>query len=48
MRDWIAAIAGIVFITFMIGLAIWWQVYRFHDCRRVGHTRTYCIFTIGK
>lgn len=31
----------------MLGLAIWWQVYRYHDCKNVGHSTLYCVMNIG-
>lgn len=37
-----------VVILALIAANIWWQVYRFNDCRAVGHSRLYCILTIGK
>lgn len=35
-------------LVLLIGLEVWWQVYKFHDCLRVGHTRTYCWLDGGK
>ena len=32
----------------LIGLAIWWGKYKYHDCLKVGHTKTYCILDLGK
>jgi len=48
MRD-LLKIIGIaaIFIAFF-GFMIWWQVFRYQDCKMVGHSTTYCIFTIGK
>lgn len=39
--------AAIVLFCALAASAIWWQVYKFHDCRRVGHTKLYCIADIG-
>lgn len=41
-------IVYMLFIVVLFGLGIWWQTYKFHDCRRVGHTKLYCIMDIGK
>lgn len=38
---------ALCFLT-ILGLVVWWEVYRFQDCKRVGHATAYCIFTIGK
>lgn len=45
MSKVLAAIA--LFILF-IGLMVWWDVYKFHDCRKVGHSMLYCVMDIGK
>lgn len=37
-----------VFVALLVYAIMAWQVYRYKDCRRVGHTTMYCILTIGK
>ena len=38
-----------VFATLLlVAIAAWWQVYRYHDCKAVGHQTLYCIGSIGK
>lgn len=32
----------------LVGLLVWWNVYAFADCKRVGHSTIYCIGRIGK
>jgi hypothetical protein len=32
----------------IIGLGLWWQVYKFHDCKNVGHSTLYCVMDFGK
>ena len=32
----------------LIALAAWWGVYKFHDCKKVGHSTLYCMLDIGK
>jgi len=31
----------------VLGLLIWWQIYKYSDCRMVGHSNLYCILDIG-
>ncbi len=38
----------IILIVTILAISIWWQVYRFQDCKRVGHSTVYCILTIGQ
>lgn len=41
--------AGLLLLAgILISLGIWWQIYRYQDCRAVGHTQWYCLLTIGK
>ena len=40
---WISVIVG----ALLLCVIVWWQVYAFKDCKRVGHTTTYCIGRIG-
>jgi hypothetical protein len=39
-------VAGAMILFF--ALMIWWQVYRYHDCKMVGHSTIYCIGSIGR
>lgn len=48
MRDSLKVFAGIAFFVALISFAVWWQVYRWQDCRHVGHTFIYCLMTAGK
>ncbi len=43
-----ASIAMVVLIGGLMVFTIWWQVYKYKDCRRVGHTKTYCMLDTGK
>jgi hypothetical protein len=38
----------LLLIVGIFGLAIWWQVYKFHDCKKVGHSTLYCVMDFGK
>lgn len=37
----------VIFVSIM-ALAVWWQVYKFHDCKNVGHSTLYCVMDFGK
>ncbi len=38
----------VVIVIIIFGLCGWWEVYRFGDCKKVGHSTFYCIMAIGK
>lgn len=38
----------VLLIVAVLAFAVWWQIYRWNDCRAVGHTKLYCIMTAGK
>lgn len=38
----------VLLVVGLLGFGIWWETYRFHDCRSVGHSRLYCIAEIGE
>lgn len=42
--NWLAVFLVVAFI----GLAGLWQVYRWDECRQVGHSKFYCVMTAGK
>ena len=31
------------FVLFLLGAALWWKVYQYQDCRKVGHSVLYCL-----
>ena len=31
----------------VFSISIWWSIYKYNDCRAVGHTKTYCLLDIG-
>ncbi len=39
---------ALLLILVIFGLAIWWQVYKFGDCKKVGHSTLYCVMDFGK
>jgi len=43
---WLALI--LLAIGLMIAGCIWLAVYRYHDCKRVGHSTLYCMTDGGK
>lgn len=38
----------IVAAVAIFGLGIWWEIYKFNDCRMVGHSQLYCVGSIGR
>jgi hypothetical protein len=36
-------ILQLIFAVVIFALTIWWGIYKYHDCLKVGHTKTYCI-----
>jgi len=36
----------IIFIIICILFAFWWIPYSYKDCKKVGHSTTYCIIKI--
>ncbi len=40
--------AYIVFATILLVSGIWCAHYRYVDCLKVGHTKMYCIMSMGK
>ena len=48
MRDflWLAGVAALV--CAFLALVVWWQVYRWNECRMVGHSAIYCVLTSGR
>jgi hypothetical protein len=31
----------------VVGLGVWWEVYKYHDCKMVGHSTLYCVLKIN-
>lgn len=38
----------VVFAAAIVALAIWWQMFRWQECRHVGHSTLYCILAGGR
>lgn len=38
--------AGMILIAAIIIGSCWWINYKYHDCIKVGHTKTYCLVDI--
>ena len=47
METWKLIACALVLLV-LIGLTCAWQVYAYHDCLKVGHSRLYCIGRIGR
>lgn len=45
--EFLACLGAIILIIALATFSIWWTVYKYQDCKRVGHTKTYCILDIG-
>lgn len=45
MKDNLYLITLLLVIGLMIFLGISWEVYRYKDCRKVGHTKLYCALS---
>jgi hypothetical protein len=41
-------IFNILFAIIILSLIFWWQIYRYQDCKSVGHSKLYCVLSIGK
>lgn len=41
------ALILIIAILLATVFGLWLEVYRYHDCKKVGHTTFYCITDIG-
>lgn len=37
----------LVLVLIMLGLGVAWEVYKWNDCRKVGHGFMYCVANIG-
>jgi len=48
MNRIIKLILFVVVITIFVTSGIWIEMYRFKDCKKVGHTALYCILNLGK
>lgn len=46
-NEYLQFLAGLILILCFIGLPIWWTIYKFKDCRKVGHSTLYCVMDIG-
>jgi len=38
---------GIIFFIILLSISIWWKIYKYHDCKKVGHSTLYCVLDIG-
>ena len=40
-------ILSVVLLILSVMLIIGWNVYRFYECKKVGHSTFYCIMILG-
>jgi hypothetical protein len=48
MSEWVKIACIVSVFVGMLLLSVWWEVYKYHDCRRVGHSTLYCIAAGGR
>jgi hypothetical protein len=46
MRDTLSVIAALVAICAGLAFVVWLTVYKWNDCRKVGHTQLYCLMDL--
>jgi hypothetical protein len=46
MRDKLDMILVVIAVLVILSLGIWWTVYKYGDCKKVGHGTTYCVVKI--
>lgn len=44
MRD----LAVVLAVLVVLALGVWWQVYKYNECKVVGHSTFYCIMTLDR
>ncbi len=47
MKKWYPVLAFAAVVLTVIGLGVWWQMFRFRECRGVGHSLLYCVLMAG-
>ena len=45
MKQLLPLIALLILVLFLAG---WWNVYKYQECKKVGHATTYCILILGE
>lgn len=38
-------IIGLLIVFFIFFCVIKWELYKYNDCKKVGHTTMYCLFS---
>ena len=41
----IGVLITVLILFLAIALAIKWEIYKYNDCKKVGHSTVYCVFT---
>lgn len=41
-------IVAVILFVALIGLSLSWSVYKYKECKKVGHATFYCLMTLGK
>ncbi len=45
IQSFLAVILLVSVLSTLVNLLINWEIYKYGDCRKVGHTKIYCLFT---
>jgi hypothetical protein len=48
MKKLLSKLAIVLGILLLIYTAFWWAAYKYRDCLKVGHSKTYCVLDMGK
>lgn len=47
IKEFTKIIAILILFSITLSLIIWWPIYKYIDCKKVGHTMLYCVMDIG-
>jgi len=40
-------VIAVLFIIAIVASIVWWLPFKYHECKRVGHSTVYCWMTLG-
>jgi hypothetical protein len=47
MKNVLLGLGAVTVILGVIAFGFWWQIYKYQDCLRVGHSKLYCVMKIN-
>lgn len=47
MKNGLQIIGVAIGISLIVAFGSWWEIYKYHDCKKVGHSGLYCVVKIG-